>query len=461
MKPSPENSSKPPISEIVTEKLQPNSSADSRRAFLKTSASAVAGSAIIGSAGFVPANHVAGRDVIRIGLIGCGGRGTGAATQAMNTEGSTELVAMADAFGDRLESCLDECTKAHKEKVKVPKENQFVGFDAYKGVMASDADLIILATPPGFRPLHFEAAVNANKHVFMEKPVASDPAGIRRVLAANEIAKAKNLAVQVGLQRHHEPMYKQTMERLKDGAIGDINFARAYWNNEGVWTRPRQPNQTELEYQMRNWYYFNWLCGDHINEQHIHNIDVINWLFDDFPIKAQGQGGRQVRTGKEHGEIYDHHFVEFTYGNNATMLSQCRHQPGCWNAVSEHAHGSKGSCEISRGRIFDLDGKETWRAGQNVNGWQQEHHDLFADLRAGKIPNEAEYGAKSTMTAILGRMATYTGREITWDQAINSTMNLADFDALATFGDEAPVQPNEDMTYNIMQPGKSWDKVVG
>jgi len=212
---------------------------------------------------------------------------------------------------------------------------------------------------------------------------------------------------------------------------------------------------------MRNWYYFNWLCGDHINEQHIHNIDVINWLFDDFPIKAQGQGGRQVRTGKEHGEIYDHHFVEFTYGNNATMLSQCRHQPGCWNAVSEHAHGSKGSCEISRGRIFDLDGKETWRAGQNVNGWQQEHHDLFADLRAGKIPNEAEYGAKSTMTAILGRMATYTGREITWDQAINSTMNLADFDALATFGDEAPVQPNEDMTYNIMQPGKSWDKVVG
>ncbi len=432
-----------------------------RRGFLKTSAALAAGAAVTQSAAAVPAFHVAGREVIKIALVGCGGRGTGAATQAMNTEGSTELVAVADAFQDRLNGCLEECRKQHGDKVQVSPDNQFVGFDAYKGVMASDADLVILATPPGFRPMHFEAAVNAGKHVFMEKPVATDAAGVRRVLAANEIAKQKNLAVQVGLQRHHEPMYRETIARLKDGAIGDINFARAYWNGDGVWTNARRPGESEMQYQMRNWYYFNWLCGDHIVEQHIHNIDVINWLFDDYPVKAQGQGGRQVRTGREHGEIYDHHFVEFTYGDGAVMLSQCRHIPGCWNSVNEYAHGSNGWADLSRGRIYDKEGKEVWRAPRNVNGWQQEHHHLFADLREGRIPNEGDYGAKSTMTAIMGRMATYTGREISWEQALNSTVPLADFDSIKSFDDVPPVLPNEDLSYQIMQPGSSWEKVVG
>lgn len=432
-----------------------------RRSFLKTTAGVAAGAAALAPGAMVNAAHVAGRDVIRIGLVGCGGRGTGAATQAMNTAGSTELVAMADVFEDRLNGCYENVKKAHDSKVVVDDDHKFIGLDAYEKVLQSDIDLVILATPPGFRPLHFEKAVEAGKHVFMEKPVATDPAGVRRVLAANEIAKAKSLAVQVGLQRHHESRYQNCIAQLKDGIIGDINFARAYWNSEGVWTRNRQPEQSELEYQMRNWYYFNWLCGDHITEQHIHNIDVINWLFDGFPVKAQGVGGRQVRTGKEHGEIYDHHMVEFTYANGQKMLSQCRHIRGCWNSVSEHAHGSKGYANISAGRIFDTDGKMVWNQRQNENGWQQEHHDLFAKLRQGEFPNEAEYGAKSTMTSILGRMATYTGKEITWDQAFNSNIALADFDSITDLTGEAPVKPNPDMTYNIKQPGQCWDEVVG
>jgi len=431
-----------------------------RRSFMKTTAGVVAGTTLAGAASSVPAFHVAGREVIKIGLVGCGGRGTGAAQDAMRTAGSTELVALADAFENRLQGCLEECTKELGAKVQVPKENRFVGFDAYKGVMASDADVVILTTPPGFRPLHFEAAIAANKHVFMEKPVATDPAGVRRVLATNEIAKSKGLAVQVGLQRHHENRYRETIARLKDGAIGDINFARAYWNGDGVWNVPRRPEFTEMEYQMRNWYYFNWLCGDHIVEQHIHNIDVINWLFDDYPVKAQGQGGRQVRTGREYGEIYDHHFVEFTYADNAVMLSQCRHITGCWNSVSEFAHGSLGWANISAGRIYDKDGNEVWRARGGPSGYQQEHDHLFAELRAGRVPNEGDYGAKSTMTAILGRMATYTGREITWDQAFNSTIALADFDSLHSFDDVPPVLPLDDGSYPIMQPGRSWEKVV-
>lgn len=437
------------------------STASGRRDFLKTSVGVAAGAAALSPSRIVGAAHAAGRDVIRLGLVGCGGRGTGAVGQAMNTEGSTELVAMADVFEDRLNGCLENVTKEHGEKVKVDADHKFVGLDGFKKVLESEIDLVILATPPGFRPLHFEAAVNAGKHIFMEKPVATDPAGVRRILAANEIAKAKSLAVGVGLQRHHESRYINCIQQLKDGLIGDINFARAYWNSQGVWTRNRQPQQSELEYQMRNWYYFNWLCGDHITEQHIHNIDVINWLFDGYPVKAQGVGGRQVRTGKEHGEIYDHHMVEFTYADGRKMLSQCRHIEGCWNAVSEFAHGSKGWADISGGKIYNTSGEMVWRQRENENGWQQEHHDLFAKIRQGEFPNEAEYGAKSTMTSILGRMATYTGKEITWDQAFNSQVALADFDSITDLNGEAPVKPNDDMSYSIKQPGQCWDEVVG
>ncbi len=319
--------------------------------------------------------------------------------------------------------------------------------------------------PSGFRPLHFEAAINAGKHVFMEKPVAVDSVGVRKVLAANEIAKTKNLAVAVGLQRHHEPIYIETIKRLQDGAIGRIVATRAYWNNDGVWVRPRQEGQTEMEYQMRNWYYFNWLCGDHINEQHIHNLDVINWLMNGYPVKAQGQGGRQVRTGKDHGEIYDHHFVEFTYekdGESSVLLSQCRHIPNTWSAVSEYAHGSEGFCNIADGQIFDAKGKMTWEfprkdeAGKRRNlhnGHQDEHHDLFAAIRRGEIPNEGDFGAYSTMTSVLGRMATYSGKEIWWKDALATELGISPVEKFHSFDDTPPIVPNPDGTYPIPTPG--------
>ncbi|MFY9253155.1 MAG: Gfo/Idh/MocA family oxidoreductase [Fuerstiella sp.] len=432
----------------------------SRRDFLKTSSTAaVAGSALLSGLSAVQAAHTSYDETVRIGMIGCGGRCTGAADQAMNTEGPTKLIAMCDAFDDRLQGSLNTLQRKHKDKVDVPAERQFVGFEGYKQLLATDIDMVLIATPPGFRPVHFEAAVAAGKHVFAEKPVAVDAAGVRRFLKSVEEAKKKDLLVQIGLQRRHEPAYMETIKRLQDGAIGDIVAARAYWNGGGVWTRNRKPGQTEMEYQMTNWYYFNWLCGDHINEQHIHNLDVINWLMGGAPVKAQGQGGRQVRTSKEHGEIYDHHFVEYTYGDtpygkDTVMLSQCRHIQNCWNKVDEFAHGSNGSCHIGGAVIFDKNGNETWSYGKGGrNGHQQEHHDLFGDFRAGKRPNEGEYGAMSTMTAILGRMCTYSGKEIKMADALASELVVSPIDKYTSMTDTPPVLPNDDMTYNIPMPG--------
>ena len=450
------------------DETQPCDSA-SRREFLQRSSKLAIAGAAIGTLAtpklsLARSAHARGSDTIKVGLIGCGGRGTGAAVQALNTQsGNVELTAVADAFENRLNSSLEGIRQEHKDKVHVPTENQFAGFDAYKGVIDSDVDLVILTTPPGFRPLHFEAAVNAGKHVFMEKPVGVDAPGIRRVLAAGELATQKGLLVQVGLQRRHERAYRETIAELQNGAIGEMICSRVYWNNPGVWVNPRSPEQSELEYQMRNWYYFNWMCGDHIVEQHIHNIDVINWLMNDYPVTAQGQGGRQVRLGSEHGQIFDHHFVEFTYANGHKMFSQCRHMPGCWDEVAEFVHGSKGYADLSGGKIFDLDGKRIFKskegAGQR-DGHQQEHHDLFADLAAGKLPNETEYGAKSTFTAIFGRLATYSGKEINWDKAINSKIALADIDSMHAMSDKAPVQPGKDGSYPIPVPGVSFADVI-
>ncbi|MCR9115577.1 MAG: Gfo/Idh/MocA family oxidoreductase [bacterium] len=429
----------------------------SRRNFIKTGSSLLVAGGAVAASGLNVANaaHAYGSDAIKIGLVGCGGRGTGAAIQALNTEGEVHLMAMGDAFSDRLQGSLRAIKGKHGDKVKVTPETQFVGFDAYKKVLDADIDLVILATPPGFRPLHFEAAVNADKMVFAEKPVATDPAGVQRFLNAAKVAKEKGLAVQVGLQRRHEQAYKETIAQLQEGAIGDILLSRAYWNGGGVWVRPRQEGQTELEYQMRNWYYFNWLCGDHITEQHIHNLDVINWLKDSYPVSANGMGGREVRDDIEYGQIFDHHFVEFTFADGSKCYSQCRHIKGCWNSVSEHAHGTNGSVDIGGGKIYDAKGKMTWSTKGKRGGHQEEHHDLFREIRAGNTPFEAEYGAKSTMTSILGRMATYSGKIVTWDEALNSGKSLADVDAMTSMKDKAPVQPNDKGLYDIPVPGKT------
>ena len=433
----------------------------SRRDFIRTSSMLVAGGAVGSSLSIARAAHSFGSDTIKIGLVGCGGRGTGAAVQALNTmqkediqpNGEAKLIAMADVFPDRLHTSYRTIKGQHGDYVDVPQERQFIGFDGYKKVLESDIDLVILATAPGFRPLHFEAAVNAGKHIFMEKPVATDAVGVRRVLEANEIAKARGLAVAVGLQRHHEPRYMETVKRIWDGAIGDIVATRVYWNGAGVWVRPRQPNHTELEYQMRNWYYFNWLCGDHITEQHIHNLDVSNWLLRDYPADCNGMGGREVRKGDDHGQIYDHHFCEYTYPNGVKMFSQCRHIKGCWNNVSEHVHGTNGSADLS-GKIYNAKGDPVWNYGRGGgNGHQVEHYDLFAALRKGELPQEGENGAKSTMTSILGREATYTGQVVKWNDAINSDTALADFDKLTSFDDDAPIVPDANGRYEVAIPG--------
>ncbi len=426
----------------------------SRRAFLKSSSLIVAGGSLAGSLGIARTAHAAGDDQIKIALIGCGGRGSGAAREALQTKGNVKLVAMADAFKDRLDRSLGELRKIGeiKDKIDVPADRQFVGFDAFQKAIDCGVDMVVLATPPGFRPMQFEAAVKAGKHVFMEKPVATDAAGVRTVLAAAEEAKKKNLGVGVGLQRRHQKGYIETIKRLQDGAIGDIMTARVYWNGTTPWVIKREAGQTEMEYQMRNWYYFTWICGDHIVEQHIHNMDVINWLKNGYPVKANGMGGCEVRKGKDYGETFDHHFIEFEYADGSRMFSQCRHIPGCFNSVSEHVHGSKGTCNIGG---YNIDSKENgkWRHQGKGDGnpYQVEHDDLFASIRAGSPINEGEQGAKSTMTAIMGRMCTYSGVELTWDQAINSQVALMPKEL--SFQATPRSLPDENGLYKLAVPG--------
>ncbi len=432
----------------------------SRRDFVKQTSLLAGGLAVAPFLG--RANYFSGADdTIKIALVGCGGRGTGAATQALSTTQNVKLVAMCDAFRDRLDSCYKSLTADDmsestgkpgnlKSRINVPESAKFTGFDGYKKAIAM-ADVVILATPPGFRFIHFDEAIKQNKHVFMEKPVATDPAGIQSVLATAAIAKQKKLNVVVGLQRRYQDSYRALFEH-KD-LIGDITSMQAWWNNDGVWVRPRKPGQTEMEYQMRNWYYFVWLCGDHITEQHIHNLDVINWFKDGYPVKAQGMGGRQVRKGKDNGEIFDHHFVEFTYADGSILNSQCRHIPGTMSKVDELFIGTKGRIYCDDAKIVGNDGKVLYAfEGKDRNPYQTEHDELFAAVAKGEFKfSDAERGAKSSMTSILGRMATYSGQVVDWDKAINSGLDLhpKTYDWAAA----TPVNPGADGFYPVAIPG--------
>ncbi len=396
---------------------------------------------------------------IKVALIGCGGRGTGAAIQALSTKQNVQLVAMADAFKDRLDGCYNAITGSlaesgiDKSRVDVPEERKFVGFDAYEKAIPL-ADVVILTSTPGFRPIHFEAAVKQNKHVFMEKPVATDPAGIKKVLDIAAIAKQKKLNVVVGLQRRYQNSYRELFK--KKDLIGDITSAQAWWNNDGVWVKERQPGQTEMEYQMRNWYYFNWLCGDHIVEQHVHNIDVVNWFKGGYPVKAQGLGGRQVRTDKKYGEIYDHHYVEFHYADGSIMNSQCRHIPRTMSKVDELIVGTKGRIYGDAAVIKDNKGNTLFafdKKGEN-NPYQAEHDELFAAIAKGEYKfADAEHGAKSTLTGIIGRMATYSGQVIDFEKALNSGISLMPKEY--SFSATPPVVPDADGSYPIAMPGKT------
>jgi myo-inositol 2-dehydrogenase / D-chiro-inositol 1-dehydrogenase len=425
----------------------------SRREFLKTS-SLLAGGAIAGSLSLGRSAHAAGSDVLRVGLIGCGGRGTGAAGNALNADPKAKLVAMGDAFADRLEGSLKGFKGGeHGDRVDVPKERCFVGFDAFEKVLASGVDVVILAEPPHFRPQHLKAAIAAGKHVFCEKPVAVDAPGIRSVLETCEEAKKKNLNIVSGLCWRYHNGVRETMKRVLDGGIGDILSMQETYLAGVLWERPRQPQWSEMEFQMRNWYYFTWLSGDHNVEQHVHSLDKAVWaMHDQPPLRAWGLGGRQVRTDAKFGDIYDHHAVAYEYPKGVTVYAYTRQQAGAYSDVSDIFTGTKGRANILKHQIDDLDGNPIWRfKGEGGNMYDIEHQALFAAIRSGKPINNGLYMARSSMLAIMGRMVNYTGKALTWDEAINSQQVLAP--KCYAWDAEPPTKPDKHGRYAVAMPG--------
>jgi len=405
--------------------MHPNGKAgSSRRDFLRTGSAA-------GLA--VAAPSVRTRplmpDPIRVGLVGCGGRGTGAARDCLTGSEGVELVALGDLFPDRLARCREALSgRAQQDagfaaKLHVTDERCFTGFDAYRQVMATDIDMVILATPPGFRPEHLAHAVASGKHVFMEKPVAVDPAGVRSVIASAAEAGRRSLAIVAGTQRRHDPAYVACIRRVHDGAIGQITNGEVYWNQGGLWTADREADWSDMEWQIRNWLYFTWLSGDHICEQHIHNIDVANWVVGEHPIRATGVGGRQWRTEAEFGHIFDHFAIDFEYPRDVHVTSMCRQIDGTTSRVAERFTGTRGTTDAN---TF-IRGVRAWRRpeGQQVNPYVQEHTDLVASIRAGRPLNEGRRVAESTLSAIMGREAAYTGQTLTWDEVLNADQVLA------------------------------------
>jgi len=392
----------------------------SRRSFLKRTAG-------VGALAVVPQAYAASDNLLRVGLVGCGGRGTGAAAQALAADPNVKLVAMADAFPDRIESSLATLlSKPIAAKVEVKQDAKFVGFNAYKEVI-DRCDVVLLATPPHFRPLHLRAAVDAGKHVFAEKPVAVDGPGVRSVLESCERAKQKNVSVVSGLCLRYDTSFRECVKRIHDGGLGRICSMQATDLRTGRWKKDRQPDWSDMTYQMRNWYNFTWLSGDFNVEQHVHYLDVCAWVMGDkYPAKAVGMGGRQVLTDPGYGNVFDHFSIAYEYADGTKFYSLTRQQPGTASDMSASVQGSKGTALLTEGsRGIGLKGEHPWSFdGKNNNLYQQEHDELFAGIRAGKPLNNGEYMAKSTLLAIMGRMAAYTGKSITWEQALNSKEDL-------------------------------------
>jgi predicted dehydrogenase len=390
-----------------------------RRDFVKTAATASVLAAF-------PARFnvfAAGSDAIKVGVIGCGGRGTGAAIDCLKAAQGVEIVALGDLVPDRVESALARLNKEFSGRVKVPADRRFTGFDNYKQICGlPDVNLIVTAAPPGFRPIHFKAAIDAGKHVFMEKPVAVDPVGVRSVIATSELAKQKNLAVVTGTQRRHQARYLELMKRIQDGQIGEIVSAQCYWNMGDLWVKERKEGMSEMEWQCRNWLYFSWLSGDHIVEQHVHNIDVVNWAMGTLPKNVMGMGGRQARTRPEFGNIFDHFAVEYEYPNGVRMSSYCRQTKGAAERVEERIVGTKG-VSVSTSSSTRITGETPWTfEADEINPYVQEHIDLIKSIRDGKPLNEGRQIAESTLSAIMGRMSAYTGRAMSWEWVMNSSM---------------------------------------
>jgi predicted dehydrogenase len=401
--------------------------ASDRREFLKTSS--IAAATAVAALAMPRGVHAASSETLKIGLVGCGGRGSGAAAQALNADPNVKLWAMADAFEDKLESSLANLKKGEglAAKIDVPPDRRFTGFDGYKHVIEA-CDVVLLATPPHFRPIHLKAAVDAGKHVFAEKPVAVDAPGVRSVMATCEEAKRKGLSVVSGLCLRYDFGFQETVKRIHDGAVGRIVAMQANDYRGPIWVHPRKPDWSDMTWQMRNWYYFTWLCGDFNVEQHVHMLDVCSWAIGDYPKQAIATGGRQARTEPEFGHIFDHFSVTYDYADGARLFATCRQQTGCANDISAHVLGSKGSALIVERRrgpsITTAEGEWNY-SGKRNQMYQTEHDELFASIRNGQPINNGEYMSKSTLVAIMGRMAAYTGQLVTWEQAMSSQEDLS------------------------------------
>ncbi len=437
----------------------------SRREFLTRAAGATAVAGLATSQSIARGAYAAGSDELKIALVGCGGRGAGAAGDALGTKGAVKLIAMGDVFPDRIKrslTALDEVEEIYRF-LDVPPERQFVGFDAYKKVLETDCDVVMLATPPVFRPLHYAAAIAAGKNVFMEKPCCVDGPGFRSLMETNKLAEQKGLKVAVGLQRRHQKSYLEGIKRVHSGEFGDIILIRTYFNMPGSGPnfKCKPADISELEWQIRRWGMFTWGSGDHIVEQAVHEIDIANWIKrDEPPAKANGIGGRQARIGCGNGQIFDHHFVEYTFADGTKHYAQAKQEPGGWAHVSDNIHGTKGNFTVGSGP-YGMGGSADYAGGEGRaqkmatmgNPYVQEHQDLHNAIRNGTPLNDGWHGAKSSMTAVLGRMATYSGEEVTWEQATQSEMELAPGLAEMTLESAPPVLPDKDGNYPIAMPG--------
>jgi len=445
----------------------------SRREFLKTSGVVTAaGVGLASGLGISRSAHAQGSDVIKVALVGCGGRGRGAVQDRLDVGDNVKVVAVHDAFEGNAKGAASAFTNMNQDEKYEGKvaigDNVFWGFEGYKNAIDT-CDQVLIATSPGFRPVHYAYAVEKGKHVFMEKPLTTDAAGFRMLMAANNVAEDKGLTVVVGLQRRHGFDYKEWVNRIHEGAIGDLSYTRAYWNNSSdIWFRGRGGNDSEMQYQMKNWYHFVWLSGDNICEQHIHNLDVCNWIHSKgdkmcHPVKAYGMGGlasRQVIPSKRESEIFDHHAVEFVYSDGTRMFSQCRmNDPGnVWGSVSEHAHGSKGFGSACWLNFKDGD---NWNySGPGSNHFKQEHVNQVDAIRNGKPLHDGWHGAISSMIAVMGRMATYSGREISWDDLVEKGTTVFPYGKELAWDSETPTKPNASGGYDIAIPGR-YDPYAG
>ena len=399
----------------------------SRRDFVKGSGLVVGGGLLAGGLPSSVSAYAAGSEEIKIALVGCGGRGTGAAAQAMSTGKGVKLVAMADAFEDRLQESLKALNVNYKDQVDVPKKRQFVGFDGYKQAIEL-ADVILFATPPAFRPIHLRAAVEAGKHTFVEKPVAVDAVGVRHVVESSKMAEEKGLSIVAGTIYRRQSNFMEAIERIHKGELGQIVGGHEYYMTGPIWVKQRKPGMSDMEYQMRNWYYYTWLSGDHIVEQFVHNIDAYNWIMGSHPVKALATGGRIQRTGEEHGHIYDHFSVEYEYPNEVKIQASCRQFLNTKRHVINRVVCEDGVAWINPQESWFQDHKnkvtQRFEKSDAYNPFVKEHEDLFNSIREKKPINEGVQIAHSSMTAILGRESAYTGKELTWDEVYNSDLDL-------------------------------------